>query len=303
MGHKQHIPIMVGEILSHIPHEAKIIVDGTFGHGWHTAAFVQRMTEKQTAHGSVYAFDIDPQVVDHGKTYVDGLLWSSTIKPSIIQDSYTNILSHLPAGQKADFVLLDLGINREHITDETRGFSFQSDGPLDMRFDTTTGKTAYEIIKQAPITDMVKRFTTYGDMSEHRATAIATCISNHKADERLRTTRWLLAILADIRIHKNERAPLFQCIRIAVNHEFDNINTFIANLPSLLSSGGRCAIITFHSIEDRIIKYAFQTLVASGEFVLINKKVIIPHYTEVQRNKASRSAKLRIIEYTWNMER
>lgn len=299
---KRHIPIMVQEILNFIPDDVQIIVDGTFGHGGHSIEIVKNEEWKMKKEKcKIIGMERDPRVLEHGKAYVAEALKVWKIEEleqllTLINDSYANIAQCLPAGQKVGFVLLDLGINREHVTDNERWFSIQGEWPLDMRFTPKAGKTAYELIKWSSVDDMAKRFMNYADFKEKRAVAIATTISNNKSNPQLNSTLWLIEILKEIKIHRNELAPLFQAIRIIVNHEFDNVELFIKSLDTILAPGWRCAIMTFHSIEDRIIKNYFKQLAETWNYTILTKHVIAPHYTEVQRNKASRSAKLRVIE-------
>ena len=293
---KQHVSILVNEILEYIPHDAKVIVDGTFGHGGHTLSFINSRLQSDS-NLLIQCYDRDHLVMARGQARIQEQfpILPSHITLDYLTSSYATISDHSPH-HWVDFILLDLGINREHVTDNVRGFSFQWQGPLDMRFDTTTGKTAYEFIQESSIDDMKRWFIEYGDFTEKRATMFATLLHKNKYNEDLKITTWLTKLLHELRISKNELAPIFQCIRIVTNNEFWHVDDFISQLDTVLAPGGRCAIISFHSIEDRIIKYHFKNLANDNQYTILTKHVIKPTRQEVQKNKAARSAKLRIIE-------
>ena len=197
---KQHIPILVDEILSYIPDQARTLADGTFGHGGHTLSFIKHFFGSDITL-FLQCYDRDHIVIEHGKQRVQDEY--PQVPPHItveyINDTYAQMFSHAPV-EKFDFILLDLGINREHVTDNRRGFSFQGEGPLDMRFDTTSGKTAYEIIQESSLDELKRRFIEYGDFREKRADDIAHLIYTNKKNPLLMTTTGFTQLLKEIKI-------------------------------------------------------------------------------------------------------
>lgn len=282
---------MVKEIIENLPVDAKLYVDGTAGHGGHIVAIAA--SGKLATDAIIYAIDRDAIMLEKCRQQTADL--SKDISLEYIQDTYANIAKHLWE-KKADFILLDIGVNMEHFTDRERGFSVHDDGPLDMRFDTRSGKTAAEILNTSDGKEFIDMFMTYGDFSEKSSEYFTKHILEKRATSPFLTTGDFRDFLYSIWVRKNQLPIIFQCLRIITNQELQQLTTFLQEMPSLITVGGRCAIITFHSIEDRIVKYAFKELAEQGIISLVNKKVIAPHYTEVQKNRAARSAKLRIIE-------
>jgi len=286
----QHTPIMVSEIITHVPTDCHLYVDGTAGHGWHIAAIAA--SGKLAPNASIIAIDRDAAMLEKAKTFV----WSTHTQTfQFVQDSYANIETILD-GKKADFILLDIGVNMEHFKDGARGFSIHDDAPLDMRFDTRSWETAADILNTYSKDKLVDLFIKYGDFSPKSSEYFADHIIAHRHTTPFTTTKQFVESLYSIGVRKNQLPIIFQCLRIQTNQELAQLEVFLQTLPNLLSIGGRCAIITFHSTEDRIAKYAFKWLAEEWSFTLVNKKVIAPHYKEVQKNRAARSAKLRIIE-------
>jgi 16S rRNA (cytosine1402-N4)-methyltransferase len=193
-------------------------------------------------------------------------------------------------------MLLDLGVNMEHFKDGTRGFSFHTDAPLDMRFSQTNPTTAKDILAQYPAEKLEKILMLYGDYSPKSAAYLATGIIEARKKCPLETTVQLRNLLHTLHCNKKSIAVIFQVLRIETNQELKQLEIFLQKFGLFLSLGGRCSIITYHSIEDRMTKNAFKSLVESGDFQLVHKKVIQPHYTQVQQNRAARSAKLRTLE-------
>ena len=213
----------------------------------------------------------------------------------VVHTSYADIDDVLKE-QKADYILLDLGVNLEHFMATERGFSLKGNAPLDMRFDQTMTMSALDVINTYTESDLSRLFIYYGDFTEDKAKELAQVIIRERRKAKIATTFDLKHVLGQCGLGNSAVAVIFQAIRIEVNGELRNIETFLKKFPLLLNSGGRCAILSYHSLEDRLVKKCFQSLADTGDFVLLTKKVMLPHYTEVAKNKAARSAKLRVIE-------
>ncbi|PID34644.1 MAG: 16S rRNA (cytosine(1402)-N(4))-methyltransferase [candidate division SR1 bacterium] len=292
-----HVPVLYNEVLEHCPEHAKIIADGTLGYGGHALGLL----EKYPTIEHYYGFDIDPHIfVKTTKKIQD----TTATKPDLAKKfeghntSYTKIADTLTEKQKqADFVLLDLGVNMEHFKDLSRGFSIQGNEQLDMRFDTNNNPlTAEKILNSYNEQQLSTIFQTYADFNEKKSGEIARNIIKHRNKKAITHTQDLKDILSVSGLGFKASIIIFQALRIETNHEMDNLHHALTNIPKILAKGGIFAIITFHSIEDRIVKYAFKDLAKTEDFELLHKKAIQPHYTEIQRNRASRSAKLRLLK-------
>lgn len=280
----KHIPVLLDEVLKSIPETTKFVVDGTLGHGWHTQAILDKFPQI-----SVLWIDRDPLIFQTTQeklqpygTHFQAKLWS-----------YADMDILQP--QKSDYILLDIWVNMEHYKDTSRGFSIKGKASLDMRFDPTKGISAQQRIARASAADLETCFIDYADFTPEKAQELAKAIINARAKSPLLTTRDLVQVLYSCGLWGPASSIIFQAIRIEINQELEQLKIFLQKLPDLLNKGGRCAIITFHSIEDRIVKNAFKELLQKG-WILYTKKAIQPNYQEIKRNKASRSAKLRVIE-------
>ena len=213
--------------------------------------------------------------------------------------------------EKVDAILFDLGVSSPQIDDATRGFSFQSDAKLDMRMNQDDSLSAYEIVNNYSLSELIDIFYAYGE--EKLSKAIAKCIVNSRP---INTTKELVSVIEEavgkkyFNLHHPER-NIFQAIRIEVNKELDVLTKVLPDAIDLLKSGGRMSVITFHSLEDRVVKKIFKDFSEVNEMVkglpsipdeykpkikIINKKVILPSEDEIKENSRSKSAKLRIIE-------
>lgn len=183
----------------------------------------------------------------------------------------------------------------EHYKDTSRGFSINGDAPLDMRFDPSQGISAADRLKRSSATQLETCFIDYADFTSQKAQELANAIIRARNKSLLTSTRQLRQVLYDCGLWGPASSVIFQAIRIEINQELEQLKVFLQKLPDLLQSWSRCGIITFHSIEDRMVKTCFKELAKSWR-TLYSKKAIQPTYQEVQKNKASRSAKLRVIE-------
>lgn len=291
-----HQPVLLQETLDSIPENSKYILDGTLGHGGHSLAILQHF-QKIKQEITLIGIDIDKLMLkkakDRLKTYPE---------TKLLQASYADIdkileQEHIPA---LNYILLDLWVNMEHFKDSERGFSTNNEAKLDMRFDKTQKYSAYEFINKASAEEITEIFMEYADFSEDKAKEISNKILLERRKKSITTTHELKDIIKSCAVGEKACIILFQAIRIEINQEMNNLKTFLEKMPKLLSSWWRCAIMSYHSIEDRIVKLAFKQLQKEwfewDQFKLINKKAIQAHYTEVQKNRAARSAKFRIIE-------
>jgi 16S rRNA (cytosine1402-N4)-methyltransferase len=283
----EHVPVMLDDVINNLPAKLDIVVDGTLWHGGHTKQILEKFPSIQ----KVFGFDLDPNILADTKERL-AKYWD---KIDFVWKSYTEISSVL-SGTKTDFVLLDLGVNMEHFKDWSRGFSLNSEADLDMRFDDKNWESAYDIVNKYNIIDLTRIFVDYAEFTEQKSQEIARQIVKTRKFSPIKTTFNLKNVLSQVWLWQKASVVIFQAIRIETNKEIDNLKLVLEQIPEILSNWWRCGIITFHSIEDRVVKVFFKNLAKRNWFQLISKKAIKPHYTEVQKNRASRSAKYRVIE-------
>ena len=225
-------------------------IDGTFGRGGHSRLILSRLSDS----GRLFAFDKDPQAIATAQQLAD-------TRFAIVHDSFATMQDALAARgiQQVDGILLDLGISSPQVDDAARGFSFRQDGPLDMRMDTTRGMSAAEWIATAPQTELEKVIRDYGE--ERYAFQIAKAIVARRAIEPISTTRQLAAIVADtVKTREKGKDPAtrtFQAVRIFINKELEDLETGLSAAYAMLAPGARMSVISFHSLEDRIVKQFF----------------------------------------------
>jgi len=286
----KHVPVLLTEVLEGLaPKAGQTFVDGTLGGGGHTRALAERVGST----GLVIALDRDPATLDAAEHILAGL----PIK--VVHANFSEIPEvleqlELPA---VDGVLLDLGLSSDQLAADDRGFSFDSQGPLDLRFDPGEGLAAWELIARMPAEELADIIYQFGE--ERFSRRIARKIVEQRAEQPIRTARQLAEVVRRCvpRSRDTDRIDpatrTFQALRIAVNQELAALESALAHLPDCLSPGGRLAIISFHSLEDRRVKHAFRE---DPRLKALTKKPICPGEDELARNPRSRSAKLRVAE-------
>lgn len=288
-----HEPVMAHEILTIFQlRPGMTVVDGTLGMGGHSSLFVERIQPG----GELIGLDWDREMLEIAEQRLKGV---SGVTVTLFNDDFRNLEFLLSSqGNYADAVLLDLGLNSGQIENPTRGFSFQEDGPLDMRMDRTRGEPAAALLNRLSPFEIETLLFEFGD--ERWARAIAKAIVERRRTSGMKTTQDLVeAVLSAVpskaretRIHPATRT--FQAIRIAVNGELNGLQEAILTGARVLNDGGTFIVLTYHSGEDRIIKNAFKTLVSEG-YADLTPKPIVPTAVEISQNRRSRSAKLRAI--------
>lgn len=290
-----HKAAFIEEIVNIIRNKDKkdIIVDGTSGTGSHSLALLENFW-RQIKH--LFCIDIDNEILDITRQRVEEFIRKlSGQGPTIhfIRDNYKNLDSYL-LNNKADIIILDLGVSQYHLKTPQRGFGFDSPC-VDMRYDKSTGAPAFDEIKNLSEEKLSKILTAYGDIK--RPLRIVKILKEYinLNEKRVSLGDYLRSKLPKVRGRLHPATLIFQALRIYVNKELDNLESFLGIVPKVLATGGLLFVITYHSIEDRIVKIYFKNYVKFGKFSLYNKKVIKPSYEEIVGNKPIRSAKLRIL--------
>lgn len=300
-GAEYHTPVLLTKSIDGLNiHRGGIYVDVTFGGGGHSKEILSRF--KGGEH--LYSFDQDADAENNA-----GDIDSEQFTFVRSNFRYLKNWMRYHGVDAIDGLIADLGVSSHHFDDETRGFSFRFDSPLDMRMNKSAGKTAAEILNNASEEELADIFYIYGEMKNSRR--IAAAIVKSRGQKNIESTHDLLSAVEPMfrkEREKKDMARLFQALRIEVNHEMDALRDMLKNATELLVPGGRLSIITYHSLEDRIVKNVMKTGNAEGKmtqdffgrintpFALINNKVITPQADEIERNPRSRSAKLRIAE-------
>ena len=294
-----HVPVLLQESIDGLDIKPDgVYVDVTFGGGGHSKEILRRLGKN----GHLYGFDQDE---DAEKNIFDDDRFT------FVRSNFrylTNWMRYYDVDH-IDGLLADLGVSSHHFDDETRGFSFRFDAPLDMRMNKRSGMTAAEILNNYSEEQLADIFYIYGELKNARK--IASAVVKAREEKRIETTGDLMQIaekLLQREREKKDTAKLFQALRIEVNHEMDALKEMLDGACKVLQEGGRLSVITYHSLEDRIVKNFMKAGNVEGKmkqdffgrteapFRAVSNKVIVPSDDEQQRNPRSRSAKLRVAE-------
>jgi 16S rRNA (cytosine1402-N4)-methyltransferase len=295
MAAPQHVPVLLEQSLTFLNvRPGGVVVDATLGLGGHSAAIARRLGGR----GKLIAFDRDAQAMELAKAKLAALaeeLGSEMPSIEFIARPFSEI-SEVVAPGSLDGLLADFGVSSLQLDEAHRGFSFRADGPLDMRMDARSELTAEQVVNEADEEELARIVYEYGE--ERRSRRIARAVVRARP---IRTTAELAGVISAVapsmkgdKIHPATRT--FQALRIHVNDELGEIQSLLKSAGSLLKPGGRVVLISFHSLEDRMVKDSFRERAKLGEFEILTKKPAIVAEEEQMRNPRARSAKLRAAE-------
>lgn len=300
----EHISVLKKEALELLDIKKDgVYIDGTLGRGGHSKEILKKLDK-----GHLYCFDLDIEAINSGeknlKDYRNNL--------TIINDNFKNMFNYI---ENVDGILLDLGVSSPQFDDEQRGFSYRFNSKLDMRMDQKQEFSAHELVNTYDLNQLTRIFKEYGE--EKFAYKIAKNIIEYRQTKTIETTFELVDIVKNSKPNKvlktkgHPAKQVFQAIRIEVNKELESLEYFLENFSKHLKKDAKVAIITFHSLEDRMVKRKFQELtkdlddkrlilkeseIKKADFELVNRKAIVSDEDELKANSRAKSAKLRVIK-------
>ncbi|HEY6489656.1 MAG: 16S rRNA (cytosine(1402)-N(4))-methyltransferase RsmH [Terracidiphilus sp.] len=289
---ERHVPVLLKDAMEFLNLRAgAVVADCTLGLAGHASEIVSRLGST----GQLIGFDRDPEALALAQQRLDSVvaeLGTEAPRIEFIGEAFSSLNRHV-APASLDAILADFGVSSLQLDAARRGFSFSADGPLDMRQDPRSGRTAAQVVNEAAERELADLIYEYGE--ERRSRRIARAIVRGRP---VTTTGQLARIVATAapamkqdRIHPATRT--FQALRIYVNRELDEIKTLFEAAPALLKPSGRLVVISFHSLEDRIAKDSLRQGAQQGIWEILTKKPVTPDEVEIERNPRSRSAKLR----------
>jgi 16S rRNA (cytosine1402-N4)-methyltransferase len=292
---QQHVPVLLEESLEYLNvRPGGVIVDATLGLGGHSAAIARKLG----ATGKLIAFDRDAEAMAKAQARLATVaeeLGSAMPQVQYVSRPFSQIAEEIEPAS-LDGLLADFGVSSLQLDEAHRGFSFRADGPLDMRMDARSELTAQQVVNQADEEDLANLIYEFGE--ERRSRRIARALVRARPIE---TTAELARVISAVapsmkgdKIHPATRT--FQALRIRVNDELGEIQSLLKSAGSLLKPGGRVVMISFHSLEDRLVKDSFKDAAKTGIFDVLTKKPVVAKEQEALRNPRSRSAKLRAAE-------
>ena len=295
MNKPQHVPVLLEASLEYLNvRPGGVIVDATLGLGGHSTAIAKRLGPT----GKLICFDRDPEAMAKAKVRLEEVASElGSEMPEVVFEprAFSEAAEAIKPGS-IDGLLADFGVSSLQLDEAHRGFSFRSDGPLDMRMDTRSGETAEQVVNQEDENELADLIYEFGE--ERRSRRIARAIVRARP---ISTTAELAQVISAAapsmkgdKIHPATRT--FQALRIRVNNELGEIETLLKSAPSLLKPGGRLVLISFHSLEDRRVKDSFREAHRDKTFEVLTKKPVVAEEQEQLRNPRSRSAKLRAAE-------
>ncbi len=295
MSRPQHVPVLLEDVLQYLNvRPGGVIVDATVGLGGHSAEIAKRLG----ARGRLICSDRDPQAMELAKARMDEVRAElGEAMPEVVFETraFSELVGMIAPGS-LDGLLADFGVSSLQLDEAQRGFSFRLDAPLDMRMDRRRGETAEQVVNREDENELADLIYEFGE--ERRSRAIARAIVRARP---IRTTAELAEIVSTVarpmkgdKIHPATRT--FQALRIRVNDELGEVRSLLASAPSLLKPGGRLVSISFHSLEDRLVKDALREAGRAKIIAVLTKKPVVAEEQEQMRNPRSRSAKLRAAE-------
>ena len=291
----EHLPVMLEETLRCLaPRPGETMLDGTLGLGGHAAEILSRLSPG----GELIGLDRDPEALTLAAKRLDGVGGAYRLLHGTF-DRVGELLKELEISSDGAFdgLLLDLGVSSMQLDRAERGFSFRNDGPLDMRMDPGEEESAASWLAQAPVEEIARVIRRYGE--EPQAGKIARAIDRGRRERPITTTTELSSLIEELVPRRGKKihpaTKTFQAIRIAVNRELDCLRDALEKLDRYMKPGGRVVVLSYHSLEDRLVKTVFRDRVREGLFISHPDGLQRPTQTEVQSNPRSRSARLRAV--------